>query len=128
VEKLSFERSAWVVVCDPIVTPARLILVEGLFTLLWDSVRAYLDLKVYVDAPADVRLARRIRRDVTERSRSTEQVLQQYLTTVRSMHERYVEPLRAHADLVVVNDGPVSDAVDQVAAAVRGQIVEGGVR
>ena len=101
------------------VTPARLLIVEGLFTLWWEPLRALLDVKVFVDAPADVRLIRRTRRDVAERGRTVDQVLEQYLGTVRPMHERYVEPTKAHADLVVVNDGRLSDCVAQVEAAVR---------
>ena len=104
---------------EEVVSPASLILVDGLFSLWWEELRGLLDVKVYVDAPADLRLARRIRRDVTERGRQVESVLAQYLTTVRPMHERYVEPTKAHADLVVVNDGTLSDCVDQVEAAVR---------
>jgi uridine kinase len=101
------------------VAPARLTIVEGLFTLWWEALRGLLDLKVFVDAPADLRLIRRLRRDLAERGRTVEQVVQQYVATVRPMHERYVEPTRAHADLVVTNDGPVERAVEQVVAAIR---------
>ena len=101
------------------VAPARLVLVEGLFVLWWESIRSLLDVKVFVDAPPDLRLIRRIRRDLAERGRTLEQVLQQYSGTVRSMHERYVEPTRAHADLVVTNDGPVDAAVELVITRVR---------
>jgi uridine kinase len=102
-----------------IVAPARLVLVEGLFTLWWESLRSRLDLKVFVDASADLRLMRRIRRDLADRGRSIEQVLYQYSGAVRSTHERYVEPTRVHADDVVINDGPLEDTVDQVIALVR---------
>jgi len=107
------------------VAPARLVLVEGLFTLWWESLRARLDLKVFVDAPADLRLMRRIRRDLADRGRTVEQVLYQYSGPVRAAHERYVEPTRVHADDVVVNDGPLEDAVDQVIALVRRRRVDG---
>ena len=107
------------------VAPARLVLVEGLFTLWWESLRARLDLKVFVDAPADLRLIRRIRRDLADRGRTVEQVLHQYSGAVRSAHERYVEPTRVHADDVVSNDGPLEDAVDQVIALVRRRRVDG---
>jgi len=107
------------------VAPARLVLVEGLFTLWWESLRSLLDLKVFVDAPADLRLTRRIRRDLADRGRTVEQVLYQYSGPVRSAHERYVEPSRVHADDVVINDGPLEDAVDQVIALVRRRRVEG---
>lgn len=107
------------------VAPARLVLVEGLFTLWWDSLRSRLNLKVFVDAPADLRLMRRIRRDLADRGRTVEQVLYQYSGAVRSAHERYVEPTRVHADDVVINDGPLEDAVDQVLALVRRRRVDG---
>ena len=99
--------------------PASLILVEGLFALWWEELRACMDLKVFVDAPADLRLLRRIRRDVSERGRNVESVLDQYVYTVRPMHERYVEPTRLHADLVVGNSEPIEDCVKSVIAAVQ---------
>ena len=119
----SFESHARVGV--EVVSPARLVIVEGLFTFWWEAIRSMLDVKVFVDASPDLRLIRRIRRDVTERDRTVDQVLQQYLGTVRPMHERYVEPTRAHADLVVTNDGLVQDAVERVIAAVRGRKADG---
>ena len=108
-----------------LVAPARLVLVEGLFTFWWDSLRSLLDVKVFVDAPADLRLIRRIRRDLADRGRTVEQVLYQYSASVRPAHERYVEPTRVHADDIVTNDGPLEDAVDQVIALVRRRRVDG---
>lgn len=108
-----------------VIAPARLVLVEGLFTLWWEGLRSLLDVKVFVDAPPDVRLIRRIWRDTAERGRTLEQVLQQYAGTVRLGHERYVEPTRAHADLVVTNDGPIEDAVECVIGSVRRRKVDG---
>ena len=105
--------------------PARLVLVEGLFTLWWDSLRSLLDVKVFIDAPADLRLVRRIRRELADRGRSIEQVLYQYSGSVRPAHDRYVEPTRVHADDVVTNDGPLEDAVEQVIALVRRRRVDG---
>jgi uridine kinase len=107
------------------VKPAQLVIVEGLFTLWWASVRSLLDVKVFVDAPPDLRLIRRIRRDIAERGRTLEQVLQQHLGTVRPMHERYVEPTRAHADMVVTNDGVIDDALERVLMAVRRRKIDG---
>jgi uridine kinase len=107
-----------------LVAPARLVLVEGLFTLWWEPLRSRLDAKVFVDAPADLRLMRRIRRDLADRGRSVEQVLYQYSSSVRSAHERYVEPTRVYADDVVTNDGPLESAVDQIVALVRRRRVD----
>ncbi len=97
---------------------ARLILVDGLLTLWWEELRTLLDLRVFVDAPADLRLLRRIQRDVTERGRSVESVLAQYLRTVRPMHERYVEPTKLHADLVVTNERLIEECTEPIIAAV----------
>jgi uridine kinase len=107
------------------ISPARLVIVEGLFTLWWEPLRSLVDLKVFVDAPPDVRLIRRIRRDVDERGRTADQVLQQYLATVRPMHERYVDPTRAYADLVVTNDGPLQNAVEPVVESLRRRRADG---
>jgi uridine kinase len=107
------------------IAPTRLVIVEGLFTLWWPSLRSLLDLKVFVDSPPDLRLIRRIRRDMTERGRTLEHVLQQHLATVHPMHERYVEPTRAYADVVVGNDGPMEDAVERMLAAVRRRTADG---
>jgi uridine kinase len=86
------------------VSPAPFILVEGLFAF-WDpQIRQTLDLKLFVDADADLRLIRRARRDMRERGRTAESVLEQYLASVRPMHRMYVEPSRVLADLVFSNN------------------------
>ena len=101
------------------VDPAPLIIVEGLFTLWWHELRYHFDVRVYVDAAPDIRLARRLSRDVTERGRTVAQVLRQYFDTVRPMHERYVEPCRAFADVVVSNEARVEETLDLVTGVVR---------
>ena len=101
---------------------ARLVVVEGLFTWCWEPVRRLLALKVFVDAPADVRIIRRLRRDVAERGRTMEQVLRQYLLTVRPMHELHVEPCRHAADLVVNAEGTPAEAAELVIAALRNAV------
>jgi uridine kinase len=83
-----------------LVAPAPIILVEGLFVLADARLRRALDLKLFVHTPADVRLLRRIRRDTTERRHPLAEVLTRYETHARPGHERYIEPSRAHADLV----------------------------
>ncbi len=108
------------------VASARLILVDGLFTLWWENLRILLDLKVFVDAPADLRLMRRIQRDVAERGRGLDSVLRQYLQTVRPMHEQYVEPTKVYADLVVTNEHLLEGCTNPIIAAVRALIGPGG--
>lgn len=96
-----------------------MIILEGLFAL-WDSrIRSLMDLRVYVEAAADVRFIRRLRRDVLERQRTLESVIEQYLRTVRPMHELYVEPTRAYADLVVDNSDRLDPAISIVERAIR---------
>lgn len=87
------------------VAPVPFIIVEGLFTFCYREIRDLLDLKVFVHADADLRLARRMRRDVLERGRSADSVLEQYLASVRPMHQLYIEPCREFADLVLSNNG-----------------------
>jgi uridine kinase len=98
---------------------APIVLVEGLFALWWEDVRDIFDLKIYLDAPPDMRLQRRIHRDTESRGRSVESVRRQYEATVRPMHELYVEPTRAHADLVLVNDRNVDVCVRAVCNALH---------
>ena len=104
-----------------VVDPTPVILLEGLFAL-WDPrARLLMDLKIYVDAAADLRFLRRARRDVCERGRTINSVIEQYLGTVRPMHEVHIEPTKAYADLVVENDGDVKEMLkiaQQVAAQV----------
>ena len=91
------------------ITPADVIIVEGIHVLSDPDLASLYDLTVYVDAPADVRLARRALRDVTERGRSVESVVVQYLRTVRPMHLKYTEPAKTSADILVVNDAAAAD-------------------
>ena len=86
------------------VEPKRVILLEGILVLADERLRDLMDIKVYVEADADERILRRILRDVKERGRDSEGVMQQYLTTVKPMHYLYVEPTRSMAD-IVINSG-----------------------
>jgi uridine kinase len=101
------------------VSPQPIIVLEGLFAL-WDpECRSVMDLKVYVEADADIRFIRRLRRDILERGRTVESVVAQYLRTVRPMHQLYVEPTRAYADLVVDNTDRIDPAISIVERAIR---------
>lgn len=97
------------------VASAPLIVLEGLFAL-WDSrVRALAGLKIYVDAAADLRFIRRLRRDVEERGRTWQLVVEQYEHTVRPMHQQHIEPTKAFADLVLdTTDEPLEESVRKV--------------
>jgi uridine kinase len=101
------------------IQPSRCLIVEGLFTLHWEAVRNALRLKIFVEAEDSVCLARRIERDVRERGRTRESVLQQYEATVRPMAEAYVLPCRQHADLVLDGTSPIESSVTAVLSRIR---------
>ncbi len=106
------------------VGPAPVILVEGILVFAEPALRELFDVKLYVDTDADVRLIRRIQRDVRERGRSLESVLQQYLTTVRPMHLEFVEPSKRYADVIIPEGGHNEVAIEMVAARIRGLLAQ----
>jgi uridine kinase len=97
-----------------VVAPSDLVIVEGILVLADGELRRALDLKVFVDCAADLRLMRRMRRDVAERGRDPLGVLDQYEQTVRPMHETFVQPSSVHADLVLDGARPVADSTRAV--------------
>lgn len=94
------------------IRPADVIIIEGLFVLENKDLRNLLDIKVFVDAPADVRFIRRLMRDVNERGRSLDNVVDQYMSTVRTMHEMFVEPSKRYADVIIPEGGKNVVAID----------------
>ena len=101
------------------VGPARLVIVEGVLVLAEPALRERVDLRVFVDADADLRLARRLARDRTERGRSTASILEQYEATVRPMHLAFVEPSRHHAHLVLPEGGHNRVGIDLLLTGLR---------
>ena len=100
------------------VEPKKIILVEGILLLADPRTRDLLDIKIYVDADADERILRRIVRDVKERGRDIDNIVEQYLTTVKPMHYMFVEPTRSKADFVI-NSGMNNVAFDVVQSKIR---------
>lgn len=94
------------------VEPKRVILVEGILIYTDPALRRLLDVKIFVDTDADVRLIRRIRRDLAERGRTLESVVEQYETTVRPMHLEFVEPSKRYADLILPEGGENAVALE----------------
>ena len=88
-----------------LIKPERVIIVEGILIFENKQLRDLMDIKIFVDADADVRICRRIKRDVNKRGRSLESVIAQYQDTVKPMHEKYVEPSKKYADIVVPEGG-----------------------
>ena len=96
------------------VKPERVIIVEGILIFENEPLRNLMDIKIFVDTDADVRLCRRIKRDVNKRGRTLESVLTQYQETVKPMHEKYVEPSKKFADIVVPEGGKNLVALDMI--------------
>lgn len=106
------------------VQPARVVIVEGILLLADEQLRARLDLKLYVDTDADIRILRRLRRDMESRGRSFDQVRQQYYATVRPMHLQFVEPSKRYADVIIPEGGHNQVALDLVVGRLQ-QLLQG---
>ena len=94
------------------IEPRKVILVEGILIFESRELRDLMDIKIFVDTDADTRILRRAMRDMKERARTIESITQQYLTTVKPMHEKYVEPSKKYADLIVLEGGQNQVALD----------------
>ena len=105
--------------------PCRVIIVEGILIFENEDLRNLMDIKIFVDTDADIRLCRRIKRDVNKRGRSLESVLEQYKNTVKPMHDRYVEPSKKYADLVVPEGGKNQVALSMIIGHIRRYLDEG---
>lgn len=101
------------------VEPRPLVVVEGILVLEHQPLRALMDVKIYVDTDDDVRLMRRLRRDIRERGRTVDHILGQYEATVRPMHLTFVTPTRRHADVVVPRGGRNRVAIEMVADGLK---------
>lgn len=102
------------------VGPAPVILVEGILIFAERELREQFDVKLYVDTDADIRFIRRLERDIIERGRTRESVIQQYLATVRPMHLEFVEPSKRYADVIIPEGGFNEVAMDMVVARIKG--------
>ena len=105
-----------------VVQPARVIIVEGILIFQSRELCREMDIKIYVDTDADVRILRRIMRDVRDRGRSLDSVVSQYLNTVKPMHEQFVEPSKRNADIIVPEGGHNKVALEMVMERVRGHL------
>ena len=101
------------------IEPKPVIIVEGILIFENKPLRDLMDIKIFVDTDADIRLCRRIRRDVRERGRTLESVIEQYQTTVKPMHEKYVEPSKRYAHIVVPEGGKNAVALEMIEGRIR---------
>ena len=106
------------------IVPRKVIIVEGILIFENRELRELMDIRIFVDTDADVRLCRRIARDVNERGRTLESVLRQYQDTVKPMHEMYVEPSKRHANIIVPEGGENRVALDMIMGRIRRHLEE----
>lgn len=112
-----FEDYEWV-------QPTDVVIIEGLFALEEKQIRKLLDIKIFVDTPADVRFIRRLLRDVNDRGRTMESVVNQYMTTVRSMHDLFIEPSKRFADVIIPEGGHNVVAIDLLKTKISSILME----
>ena len=104
------------------VSAANVVVIDGILLLADPRTRTLCDVKVFVDADADIRLVRRLRRDILERGRPLEEILEQYLTTVQPMHLEFVEPSKRYADVIVPRGGHNEVAIEMIVAKIRNRV------
>ncbi|MDK2809258.1 MAG: uridine kinase [Clostridiales bacterium] len=101
------------------VHPAKVIIIDGFLIFENPTLRSMMDIKIFVDTDADERIIRRILRDVEERGRSLESVINQYITTVKPMHEEFVEPTKKYADIIVPRGGKNEVAIEMLVERIK---------
>jgi uridine kinase len=106
------------------VEPRKVILVEGILIYAEKVLRELMDIKVFVDTDADIRFIRRLQRDISERGRTVESVIQQYTQTVRPMHLEFAEPSKRYADIIIPEGGFNVTAIDMIVAKVENMVAE----
>lgn len=108
---------------ETITTEAKdIIIVEGIMILEDEELRNKLDIKIYVDTEDDLRILRRIQRDIKERGRTVDSVIEQYLTTVKPAHDQFIEPYKKYADIIIPEGGQNEVAIDMVIARIKTQL------
>ena len=105
-----------------VVPPAHVVVVDGILLFSDARVRDLCDVKVFVDADPDIRLIRRIRRDMSKRGRPLDEILEQYVTTVQPMHLQFVEPTKRYADVIVPRGGHNAVAIEMIVAKIQRRI------
>jgi len=96
------------------ITPFPVIIVEGILVLYFQQLRQLMVIKIYIDTPEDIRFKRRFNRDIKERGRTAESVKKQYISTVRPMHDKFVEPSKNSADIIILGHNNLENAIEQV--------------
>lgn len=108
------------------VAPADVVVIDGILLFVDEAVRARCDVKVFVDADADIRLIRRIQRDMAERGRPLADILAQYLSTVQPMHQQFVEPSKRYADVIIPQGGHNAIGIEMIVAKIHRRLRQAG--
>ena len=104
------------------IEPTRVLVIDGILALAEPKLREFMDVKIFVDTDADIRILRRIRRDVNKRGRTLESVVEQYVSTVKPMHEMYVEPSKKFADVIIPEGGHNLVAMEMIENRVKAHL------
>ena len=107
-----------------IISPSDVIILEGLFSLFDEDIRKLEDIKIYVETDADIRFIRRLIRDTRDRNRTMDSVISQYLTTVKTMHDQFIEPTKKYADIIIPDGKTNSVAIDLLRTKINSIINE----
>ncbi|MEX1138936.1 MAG: uridine kinase [Bacteroidota bacterium] len=108
--------------------PTEIIIIEGMLIFVFEELRDLMDIKIFIDTDSDERVVRRIRRDIRERGRSVDSVIDQYMETVRPMHLEFVEPSKRWADVIIPRGVENSVAIDMVVAKIESLLSESGLK
>ncbi len=106
------------------ICPVPIVIVEGILVFYYEDIRKIFDIKIFIDADSDVRIIRRIRRDVLKRGRSLKSVTQQYLKTVQPMHTQFIEPTKQFADIIIPRGGKNEIAMDIIISKIKSLLNE----
>ena len=101
------------------ISPKKILILEGILIMNYPKLRSLLDLKVFIDTNCDVRMERRVNRDISERGRTPKEVMDRYLNTLKPMHDQFIEPMKIHADMVIENHENASINLDILIAKIK---------
>ena len=101
------------------ISPKKILILEGILIMNYPKLRSLLDLKVFIDTNTDMRMERRVNRDISERGRTPKEVMDRYLNTLKPMHDQFIEPMKIHADMVIENHENASINLDMLIAKIK---------
>jgi uridine kinase len=101
------------------ISPKKILILEGILIMNYPKLRSLLDLKVFIDTNSDMRMERRVNRDISERGRTPKEVMDRYLNTLKPMHDQFIEPMKIHADMVIENHENASINLDILIAKIK---------